>query len=75
MSYVRAFPVALVSPLFCEWAWWCLRLGLVFHVIVIPQSGLLVQVNSFRLRLGHSGQILALSDAARAAPPCPAPAC
>ena len=37
-----------------------------FHVVVIPQSGLLAQVSSLRLGLGHSGQILMLSNAARA---------
>ena len=63
--------LSLFSHLCCVWAWWCLRLGLVFHMIVIPQSGLLVQVNSFRLRLGHSGQILTLSNAARASLPSP----
>ena len=51
------------------WAWQCLRLGLVFHMIVIPQSGLLAQVNSFRLHSGDSGQILTLSNAACASLP------
>ena len=58
--------LALFSPLFCAWAWWCLRLGLVFHVVVIPQSGLLAQVSSLRLPLGHSGLVLTLSNAAHA---------
>ena len=40
--------LALFSPLFCVWAWRCLRLGLAFHVVVIPQSGLLAQVSSLR---------------------------
>ena len=29
-------------------AWRCLRLGLAFHVVIIPQSGLLAQVISLR---------------------------
>ena len=36
------------------------------HGIVIPQSGLLSQVSSLRLPLGHSGLVLTLSNAARA---------
>ena len=63
--------LSLFSPLFCAWAWWCLRLGLAFWVVVIPQSGLLAQVSSLRLGLGHSGQILMLSNAARASLPGP----
>ena len=39
--------------------------------IAIPQSGLLSQVSSFRLPSGHSGQILTLSNAARASLPSP----
>ena len=65
----------LFSPLFRARAWRCLRLGLAFHVVDIPQSGLLAQIISLRQRSGYSGQILTLSDAARATPPCPAPAC
>ena len=61
----------LFSPLFCVQAWWCLRLGLAFHVVVIPQSGLLAQVSSLRLGSGHSDQILTLSNAARATLPSP----
>ena len=56
--------LSLFSPLFCVQAWQCLRLGLALHMVVIPQSGLLAQVSSLRLCLGHSGQILTLSDAA-----------
>ena len=52
-----------------------LRLGLAFRVVDIPQSGLLAQIISLRQRSGYSGQILTLSDAAGAAPPCPAPTC
>ena len=63
--------LSLFSALFCVWAWQCLRLGLVFHMIVIPQSGLLAQVNSFRLHSGHSGQILTLSNAACTSLPSP----
>ena len=44
-------------------------------MVDIPQSGLLAQIISLRERSGYSGQILTLSDAARAGPPCPAPAC
>ena len=57
--------LALFSPLFCERAWWCLRLGL-FAGITIPQSGLLSQVSSLRLSSGDSGPVLTLSNAARA---------
>ena len=42
-----------------------------FHVVVIPQSGLLAQVSSLRLPSGHSGSVLALSNAARASLPSP----
>ena len=63
--------LALFSPLFCAWAWWCLRLGLAFCVVVTPQFGLLAQVSLLRLPLGHSGQILTLSNAARASLPSP----
>ena len=42
--------LAQLSPLFCERAWWCLRLGVrAFSRIAIPQSGLLSQVSSLRL--------------------------
>ena len=59
--------LALISPLFCEWAWWCLRLGFFFFCrIAIPQSGLLSQVSSLRLPSGHSGLVLTLSNAVRA---------
>ena len=63
--------LSLFGPLFHERAWQCLRLGLAFHVVVIPQSGLLAQISLLRQRLGHSGQILTLSDAARTSPPSP----
>ena len=62
--------LALFSPLFCERAWWCLRVR-AFHVIAIPQSGLLAQVSSLRLPSGHSGQILILSNEALASLPSP----
>ena len=62
---------SLYSPLFCVQAWRCLRLGLAFRVVDIPQSGLLAQISSLRQRSGHSGQILTLSDAARASLPSP----
>ena len=63
--------LSLFSPLFCVWAWWCLRLGLAFRVVVIPLSGLLAQVSSLRQRSGDSGQILTLSNAARTSLPSP----
>ena len=37
-----------LSPLFRARAWQCLRLGLAFCVVVIPQSGLLAQIISLR---------------------------
>ena len=63
--------LSLYSPLFCAWAWWCLRFGLAFCVVVIPRSGLLAQVSLLRLPLGHSGQILTLSNAACTSLPSP----
>ena len=58
--------LVLFSPLFCARAWQCLRLGLALCVEAILQSGLLAQVSSLRLPLGHSGPILTLSNAAQA---------
>ena len=63
--------LSLFSPMFCAWAWWCLRLGLAFSVLAIPQSGLLAQVSLLRLPLGHSGSVLTLSNAALASLPSP----
>ena len=63
--------LSLFSPLFCARAWRCLKLGLAFCIVVIPQSGFLAQIRSLRQRLGHSGLILILSDAARASLPSP----
>ena len=40
-------------------------------MVAILQSGLLAHVSSLRLRLGHSGQILTLSNSARASVPSP----
>ena len=40
--------LSLFSPLFCARAWRCLRLGLAFRVVDIPQSGLLAQIISLR---------------------------
>ena len=57
--------LALLSPLFCEQAWQCLRVR-AFHRIAIPQSGLLSQVSSLGLPSGHSGLVLTLSNAAHA---------
>ena len=42
-----------------------------FHVIAIPQAGLLAQVSSLRLTLGHSGLVFTLSNAAGASLPSP----
>ena len=42
-----------------------------FHVVAIPQSGLLAQVSSLRLPSGHSGPVLTLSSAACASLPSP----
>ena len=52
-------------------AWRCLRLGLALCMVAIPQSGLLAQVSSLRLPLGHAGPVLTLSNAARASLPSP----
>ena len=40
--------LSLYSPLFRVQAWQCLRLGLAFHMVDIPQSGLLAQIISLR---------------------------
>ena len=40
-------------------------------MVAIPQSGLLAQVSLLRLPLGHSGQILTLSNAACTSLPSP----
>ena len=40
-------------------------------MVAIPQSGLLAQVSSLRLPLGHSGPVFTLSNAARASLPSP----
>ena len=42
-----------------------------FPGIAVPQSGLLSQVSSLRLPLGHSGPILTLSNVALASLPSP----
>ena len=63
--------LSLFSLLFCAWAWWCLRLGLAFRMVVTPQSGLLAQVSSLTLCWGHSGHILTLSNAACTSLPSP----
>ena len=62
--------LVLLSPLFCEWAWWCLMVR-AFSGIAIPRSGLLSQVSSLRLPSGHSGPVLTLSNAAHASLPSP----
>ena len=40
-------------------------------MVAIPQSGLLAQVSSLRLPLGHSGLVLTLSNAAHTSLPNP----
>ena len=60
--------LALLSPLFCEQAWWCLSLGL-FTGVAIPGSGLLSQLSSLRLPSGHSGPVLTLSNIAHTSMP------
>ena len=66
-----------LSPLFCEWA--SSALGYIFSresslslslslSLAIPQFGLLSQVSSLRLSLGHSCPVLTLSNAAHASP-------
>ena len=47
------------------------RLHFHFPGIAFPQSGLLSQVSSLRLPLGHSGPVLTLSNAAHASLPSP----
>ena len=71
-SQHQSFPM---SQLF---AWHCLRLGLFqgkfslslslffFLSLALPQFGLLSHVSSLRLHSGHSGSVLALSNAAGA---------
>ena len=59
--------LALLSPLFCEWAWRCRA----FPGVALSQSGLLSQVSSLRLHSGHSGPVLTLSNAARTSLPSP----
>ena len=49
----RLFPF---RPLFCAWSW--VSYVRAFHMVAIPQSGLLAQVSSFWLRVGHSCLIL-----------------
>ena len=60
----------LFRPLFCAWSWQCLAVR-AFHVVAIPQSGLLAPVSLLRLPSGHSGQILTLSNAGHASLPSP----
>ena len=60
----------MLSPLFCEQAWWCLSLGL-FAGVAIPGSGLLSPVSSLRLPSGHSSPVLTLSNATRTSLPIP----
>ena len=40
-------------------------------MVAIPQSGLLAEVSSLRLPLGHSGSVLTVSNVARASLPSP----
>ena len=66
-----------LSPLFCEWAQQCLRLGLFAGIVLslslffslslaIPQFGLLSHISSLRLSSGCSGPVFTLSNTARA---------
>ena len=56
--------LALLSPLFCEHAWWWL--GLFGDCgTAIPLSGLLSQASSLRFPSGHSDLVLILSNTAR----------
>ena len=63
--------LSLFSPLFRARAWRCHRLGLAFRVVDIPQSGLLAQVSSLKLPLGHSGLVLTLNNTACTSLPSP----
>ena len=63
--------LSLFSRLFHAQTWQCLRLGLAFRVVDIPQSGLLAQISSLKQCSGHSGKILTLSNAAHASLPSP----
>ena len=51
---------------FVLWAGLAVSWVRAFHGVAIPQSGLLSQVSSLRLPLGHSGLVLTLSNAAPA---------
>ena len=42
-----------------------------FHVVAIPQSGLLAQFSSLRLPSEHSGPVLILSNVAHSSLPSP----
>ena len=71
------WPLALfwysLSPLFCDWAWQCLRLGLLVGnislplflslLLAIPQFGLLPHISYLRLPSGHSSLVLTLGNA------------
>jgi len=61
--------LALLSPLFCEPAWWCLRLGL--FAWYLTHSLVCYPVSSLRLPLRHLGWVLTVSNAARASLPSP----
>ena len=68
----------LLSPLFCEQTWRCLRLELFVGMfslspllffplsLAIPQFGLLSPISSLRMSSGLSGPVLTLSNAAYA---------
>ena len=59
------------SPLFCERPAVCLG-RLIFSLsLADPQFKLLSHVSSLQLSSGHSGPVLALSNAARSSPFCP----
>ena len=65
--------LSLFSPLFRAQAWWCLRLGLAFRVVDIPQSGLLAQIISalIALRVFRPGSYSKRCSPCRALLPSP----
>ena len=75
-SCPQSLPASESFPMSQLFAWHCLRLGLFtgkfslslffFLSLALPQFGLLSHVNSLRLPSGHSGSVLALSNAAGA---------
>ena len=60
-------------PLFCAWSW--VSYVRAFHMVAIPQSGLLAQVSLFWLVRGVPAQFLKSTAARTSCPSCPAPTC